>query len=493
MEKNIYSIQQKLEELSSNSLLGEGCLITEGNLYSENQLDDRYPDYQNSPDFWHAFNKTHYHLVSLKDAYQLVEGKSQLFSASGVSSLLYDCGGLIKTINQYKTKFKVNIAFISKEAKIKVSNPIWDLMLLDQIGTLSMDNIDKFKFHRILNKDSISQFISLGKNRLVQDLKTSQRSFIIIDPIIEKDERDLIAAHLYSLMPWNIVISIGDHILFDENEKKVEKELKVMDSSVTLGGSGGMAHLSSSVLWKHKVTAVINLYRRPECAVKIYDALLQQSYPISKIIIWVNSYKDKNEIEKIKRRMPLAKFVISDENLGVWARFSYSLNNLTEYTVVFDDDTVPGNRWIENCCWEMSKVEALYGTVGLIYQSSTSYMDHIRYGWPLPIENAKQVDIVGHSWFFKTNWLKTYWRYKEDVAGIDFCGEDMHFSYALQQKGIPTMVPPHPLNDKALWGSIQALEEGSGSEAISISGKGSMMDQPFRRLIQRGFKLIKNP
>ena len=52
------------------------------------------------------------------------------------------------------------------------------------------------------------------------------------------------------------------------------------------------------------------------------------------------------------------------------------------------------------------------------------------------------------------------------------------------------MVPPHPSSDRELWGSTKGVELGTGSEAISVSGKGSHMDIPFRRLIERGFKLI---
>ena len=159
--------------------------------------------------------------------------------------------------------------------------------------------------------------------------------------------------------------------------------------------------------------------------------------------------------------------------------------------MVFDDDTIPGKRWIENCIATFRKKPALMGTVGLVYDSNMHYMQHRRFGWPSPNESAVEVDIVGHSWFFKTEWLKYYWFETERLSGLEFCGEDMHFSYALQRRGIPTVVPPHPPSDRSLWGSLKGMEEGTGLEAISISGKGSHMDIPLRRLIARGF-LLKN-
>jgi len=117
-------------------------------------------------------------------------------------------------------------------------------------------------------------------------------------------------------------------------------------------------------------------------------------------------------------------------------------------------------------------------------------MKHQRIGWPSANSSSVVVDIVGHSWFFKTDWLRFYWYEFEPSSGNDFCGEDMHFSFALQKQGIPTMVPPHPLDDKDLWGSLKPVELGTGAEAISVSGKGSHMDVPLQRLVARGFDLI---
>jgi hypothetical protein len=42
-----------------------------------------------------------------------------------------------------------------------------------------------------------------------------------------------------------------------------------------------------------------------------------------------------------------------------------------------------------------------------------------------------------------------------------------------------------------LWGSLKGFEAGTGEEAISISGKGSMMDIPLKRLVERGFRLLR--
>ena len=62
------------------------------------------------------------------------------------------------------------------------------------------------------------------------------------------------------------------------------------------------------------------------------------------------------------------------------------------------------------------------------------------------------MDIVGHAWFFKRDWIRYYGL--EPRLGEKTCGEDYHFSVALQKHlRLPTLVPPHPPADKSWWGS----------------------------------------
>ena len=96
---------------------------------------------------------------------------------------------------------------------------------------------------------------------------------------------------------------------------------------------------------KDNVTAIINGYKRANNVDHIVLSLLNQSCRPQDIFIWWN---DKEEFKKA-RYARFCKNIVSDENLGVWARFTFALNSSTEFIVVFDDDTIPGHRWIENC------------------------------------------------------------------------------------------------------------------------------------------------
>jgi hypothetical protein len=199
-------------------------------------------------------------------------------------------------------------------------------------------------------------------------------------------------------------------------------------------------------------------------------------------------------LAQLRINQAVTNIVCSDLNLGVWNRFAYALNAKTEYICIFDDDTVPGSRWLENCTNSMLEEEALYGTVGLRLFDDNCYMKHTRIGWPSPNISRQEVDLVGHSWFFKRQWLSSFWRDLPPVSGFDFMGEDMHMSYAIQQYlGLPTYVPPHPTDDRSLWGSV-ASQRGIDEHAISMTGKASRMDFAVKRLLDLGWKLkyLKN-
>ena len=87
----------------------------------------------------------------------------------------------------------------------------------------------------------------------------------------------------------------------------------------------------------------------------------------------------------------------------------------------------------------MHKQEGILGSAGVILNSGI-YVDHTRSGWPAKNENIERVDLVGHAWFFKREWLKYLWM--EKPATWDN-GEDIHFSYLAQKYGnIQTYCPP---------------------------------------------------
>lgn len=236
------------------------------------------------------------------------------------------------------------------------------------------------------------------------------------------------------------------------------------------------------------ITVILNGYKRPNFLKEQIDAINRQTVKAKEIMLWQNNTDgfDKNLTDTITTAS-------SNKNLGVWARFAFALNAKTEYICVFDDDTIPGDSWFDNCLETMKTHEGLLGTIGLIYNSEKGYLPNNRYGWDNNNLNTVKVDIVGHAWFFKREWLSTYWR-ELPPAGFDFVGEDMHFSYMLQKYlGINTYVPPHPKHLPEMWGSTKGWEMGTEKNGLSlVPANIKKMDEYYKYLISKGFKIINN-
>lgn len=235
------------------------------------------------------------------------------------------------------------------------------------------------------------------------------------------------------------------------------------------------------------ITVVLNGYKRSHVFETQLKAVENQTIKPSDIMLWQNYAQDfKNIPSHIKHAN-------NNYNYGVWARFAFALNAKTKYICVFDDDTIPGDMWFENCTNTISKYNGLLGTIGIICNSSKGYIPNIRYGWDNPIDVAKQVDFVGHSWFFEREWLSYFWRELPREGDI-LVGEDIHFSHMLQKYANKnTYVPPHPKNNKRKWGSLpgSAMAIGTDQAAISININNlQKMYDYFDFSIKNGFKTI---
>ena len=239
------------------------------------------------------------------------------------------------------------------------------------------------------------------------------------------------------------------------------------------------------------ITVVLNAFKRQQYLKQQINCVLSQTVPVERVLIWNND--NKLDAHRFDEKVMIANH---SHNLGVWSRFAYALNAETEYVCVLDDDTFPAPRFFENCLQQMDQEPALLGARGLRFLSPTRYQFYRSFGWDAPNEKAEVVDIVGHAWFFKREWLAAFWRELPPLGGSRLVGEDMHFSFMLQKYlGIRTMVPPHPKADPAIWGSDPVLAQmfGTSTEAISQGdGAQEKFDTALRHCTASGFRLCKD-
>lgn len=240
----------------------------------------------------------------------------------------------------------------------------------------------------------------------------------------------------------------------------------------------------------NNITAIVNVFRRDKYLDMQINAIRNQSIPPKSIIIWNNGNKVIN-LSKYKND-PFFKVFDNNFNSGVWSRFIISQLADTEYVCVFDDDTIPGNNWFKNCMDCMCKKEALYGTVGLIFQDTNEYGYPLkRYGWTDNNEVTKPVDIIGHSWFFKKDWISYFVKEPSKIYEFFTVGEDMNFSYALQKyANISSYVPPHPPNDQSMFGSIPKTGWEFGCDGNSGSAVNCSFTNALRHFYSQGFNIL---
>lgn len=238
------------------------------------------------------------------------------------------------------------------------------------------------------------------------------------------------------------------------------------------------------------ITVVLNGYKRSKYLETQLNSIKNQTLQPSEILLWQNAGDIFDE--NLTR---LVTHASCNKNLGVWARFAFALNANTEYICVFDDDTIPGKKWLENCYNTIQTHDGLLGTIGVRFLTTTNYLPIERVGWANPNQNVEEVDIVGHSWFFRRDWLSTFWRELPDTTQSKIVGEDVHFSYTLKKYlGVKTFVPPHPRNDPEMWGSSPntAWSMGQDQAAISMNHENlKIMSKTYVDYVNKGFNPIK--
>lgn len=258
--------------------------------------------------------------------------------------------------------------------------------------------------------------------------------------------------------------------------------------------------MESSQVSGKNVTVILNGYKRPHVLKEQYEAYKNQSVGEPEFMFWGNLSPEYDSIPFDKDVIDNCRSAISGGNMGVWARFAFALNAQTDFICVADDDTIPGQNWLENCLNtsinEIKKPSVLT-TRGVVikdndYPAPDSYE---AFGWCQPNEETKKVDFGGHCWFFHKQLLGPYWMFAPLFLPLNF-GEDMHLSFAAWKAGgIETFTPPHPADKPEMWGSIKERALDYGQDAVATSRLGDAnqgMKKYYDAIIQGGYVAVKD-
>ena len=248
------------------------------------------------------------------------------------------------------------------------------------------------------------------------------------------------------------------------------------------------------------VDVVLNCYKRPQVLIQQLTAIKNQTLAPRRIFLYqdgIDGYYKVELNDKILNEFDAYK--ISETNGGVWKRFEFAKEIAkSPYVCLFDDDTIPGARWFENCHMNSLQQRGIYGTNGVLLRTWEGYpRDHFNAGWYRPNAKTCTVDFVGHSWFIEREFL-TWMLDKSWHGKYKLVGEDMTLSFAASEHGIGTYVPQHSEKILSLWGSLPdlGLKYGMGEVAVSLNSDNmSNMRRALSKMHADGWKFLaeKNP
>src|SRR5258706_11477766 len=126
------------------------------------------------------------------------------------------------------------------------------------------------------------------------------------------------------------------------------------------------------------ITVILNVYNRPYSLERQLEAIKSQSVEVKdeNIFIWYNKGTAKQSAPK----NPNHKIFVCNYNTKFHGRFTASLLARTEFIAMFDDDIIPGKKWLANCLQSIKHCKAILGGSGLTIRSK-GYQQHIKHGW----------------------------------------------------------------------------------------------------------------
>jgi len=214
------------------------------------------------------------------------------------------------------------------------------------------------------------------------------------------------------------------------------------------------------------ITTILNVYRRPYYLKEQIEAIRKQTTGCGEIWLWVNNHEDNYGFDFDS--LGVDKIIRANHNFKYHGRFSLALLAETPYVSLFDDDTIPGDMWYENCLNTMRFANGVLGGAGVIL-NSRQYANHERVGWPSQNTGITRVDLVGHAWFLPKKAVNVMWNETPYLNN----GEDIQLSFNAQKyAGIETFCPPHNPSFKRMWSSLTPYEKGNDDKA---SSNGSLM------------------
>jgi glycosyltransferase involved in cell wall biosynthesis len=190
------------------------------------------------------------------------------------------------------------------------------------------------------------------------------------------------------------------------------------------------------VLLVSGVTVILSTWKRNYLETQI-QSVLNQSVTPDRIILYQN--ESHQDFSDLVQKYSIEHIHSRTTNFRYHSRFTIPLYVESEYFAIFDDDTIPAPRWLENCLRLSQDKNCIVGANGRIIVPN-QYPLSVGDGASIP--DDIQVDFVGHCWFVKRDHVFTMWKEKPLTYST---GEDIHLCASNKiVNGTRSFVPMQP-------------------------------------------------
>ena len=102
------------------------------------------------------------------------------------------------------------------------------------------------------------------------------------------------------------------------------------------------------------ISVILTAWMRPQYLEEQVEAVWSQSVKPGEVILWYNQPSKKFGVWNQRHFLEFknskhVRQIICNHNFGIVPRFALAACLDSEYVCIFDDDTIPGRRWFENC------------------------------------------------------------------------------------------------------------------------------------------------
>ncbi len=383
---------------------------------------------------------------------------------------------------------------------VNIGCSLWSDEKLNYLKSLDKNNKNE-KYCIINSNNSIK-----GTRPAIEYCNSNEISFDLIGPLPEKELLKKMSEYQYLLFfpqvletlsritveakMLNCKVVTNKKLLGAASEEWFELQGDDLIKAIKIKVDNAIDLFEEAILDK-SITVILNCYRRPEYLKEQIKSIREQTVKPKEIWLWVNYHEDNKDINF--DNFDIDRVIKNDYNWKFYGRFAGAMLSDSKFIALFDDDTIPGKKWFQNCLDTMKTNEGILGGAGVILNGE-KYTGHDRFGWSSRNEKIVEVDLVGHAWFFKQEWLKYLWMDKPFTWEN---GEDIQFSYCAQRfGGIKTYCPPHPKYDKELFSSLKGYELGVDDKATSKARNHKIFypqrDACVKNAIKNGWKTVRN-